>query len=312
MGGTLGGAVLAVGAGIATLAMWSAPRALGIAGVAAMPVAAVPLVIAGLGGGLFLATLAAAGATALAAAASGPQAALVFAALVALPGWACCNLLLRAQPRVSGGSSWTRPMTVLLWFAALLASLIVGIGSMLTAGPGGPQGVVNSFLDAWLGTIAPHLGAYRRTEWADLLAPWFAGAAGAVLLLGLALAMLVAFAVLRPGAAARRPTPSLADQRAPLWLAGAALVAALAAVAVPGLWGFLALNALPVLLAPLAVSAVAALHARIAALSLARRLAAWAVLICVPALLAVAIVFDIGEQLLALRRALLARRPREV
>ena len=310
--GALGGAILAVGAGIATLAKWSAPRALGFAGVAAMPAAAVPLVIAGLGGGLFVAALAGDGATALAAAASGTQSAIVFALLVALPVWVCCRLLLQSQPRVSGGSSWTRPMKVLLWFAAIAASLIAGIGSMLTAGPGGPQGVVHSFLDAWLGTVAPYLGAYRRTELADLLAPWFAGAAGAGLLLGLALAMLAAFAVLGPGAAARRPTPTLADQRAPLLFAAAAVAAGLATVVVPGLWGFLAQNAFLVLLAPLAVSAIAALHGQIATLSLARRLAAWAVLICVPALLAVAIVFDIGEQLLALRRALSARRPREV
>ncbi|MGE0256114.1 MAG: hypothetical protein AB7N54_18440 [Alphaproteobacteria bacterium] len=312
MGGALGGAALAVGAGIASLAMWSAPRALGVAGGMAMPVATLPLLLAGLAGGLFVAGLAGAGATALAAAASGTQAAIVFAVLVAVPGWACCRLLLRSQPRVSGGADWTRPMTVLLWFSTVAAAALAGFGSMLTADPGGPQGVVHNFIEAWLGAVAPHLGAYGRMEWADAAAPWFAGVAVAALLLGLAVAMLVAFAALRPAAAARRPTPSLADQRAPLWLHAAALAAGIAALVVPGLWGYLALNAVPVLLVPAVVSAVATVHGRLAGLPLAPRIAAWAVLVGVPPLVAAAILFDIGEQLLALRRALAARRLREV
>ena len=247
--------------GVGALAMFAAPLAFGVNVLVAAFLAGLPLLLIGFGLGPVAGAIAAAFATLACAIALGPFAAALFAVAFAIPLVIAEFVIMRSEPSVTGGVEWAPPIIVLVWVAIIAAVVMLTGASTLTENPGGIGETVRAFLDSLVGAALPRMGIYRREGLTEFLLPIFPGLALATWLLALAAATAAAFAILRPLDLSRRPTPAMAEQRAPWWLTVLLLGALGAALAENETYSYLGRNAALALMVPPVVSGLGSAHA---------------------------------------------------
>jgi hypothetical protein len=214
--------------------------------------------------GLWLGTAAAivAGLTGIAvlAASGDPLAALVFAAMNALPAMLLVRQALLTRRRPDGAVKWYPPGLLAGWLTALA---LVGIGGavVLSGGPQGMEaalrGVAGQALDRLAGKNLPNRDQIAATL--GVVMPGIIAAGW--------MSMTIVNAVLAQGivarlGAARRPSPDLAELGLPLWVP-LALGAAAGATLLGGAPRFVGISVMIALCVPLCLGGLAVLHAAV-------------------------------------------------
>jgi hypothetical protein len=253
----------AAGAGVlAALAFLSLPLTGALGAVIFMYLAPLPLFMAGLGLGLPAAVLAGlAGTLATALLSGGLVAALLFVLVYALPVVVFTRHALLARRGDDGRPEWYPPGWLLLWLTGYAVSGVLIAVAMLAGTEGGAQGAMErAFADA-LAAMPPALASgWQGGDMTGLarLAPGMVAASW--------LLMMVINAALAQGAVAQfghalRPGVRMADIELPEWAALAFVGATLAAAAIGGTVGLIAVSAAMVLGLTFVFAGLAVVHA---------------------------------------------------
>ncbi len=216
-----------------------------------------PLFVAGLWLGIGAAAIAGATATLVLLAASDAMAALLFAAINAVPVVLLVRQALLAQRQEDGTVLWYPPGLLTAWLTALALG---GLGAAFFA-LGGPQALLADLRTVVAEALSrlSYEGPVSLTQIANALALVTPGIIAASWMV-----MVVINGVLAQGLVARfkvnwRPSPDLASLDLPIWIT-AALAIAIGLTLFGGIPRFIGINAAIALIVPFALAGLAVLH----------------------------------------------------
>jgi hypothetical protein len=222
-----------------------------------------PLFLAGLSMGAQAGAIAAGAGGVVVLLLAGMLSTLFFLAVDALPATLLVQraLLWRSD---EDGRIWHYPAGRLaMWLAGLGVAAVAAAALWFADWPGGLPGAAQELVAASLGRSF-ELGEEAQQR----IAGWFPGFAALSWLLMVALNGVLAQGVMARFGGNKRPSPDIAELELPRWAPAALAAAILAAVAAPGILGYLGANVWPALALPFVLAGLAVVHA------LARRFAA--------------------------------------
>lgn len=224
--------------------------------------APLPLLAAGLGGGLASALAASAVALVTVAAVAGFARAGLFLAADAVPALMLVRFALLNRVDADGGTEWYPPGPMLAWLTLYCAGAFAALALVVGTGPSGLEAGISAYVDSFRQVL---VDAGRESPAVDRMFdalkrvfPFLVTAWWIVIVVingVLAQKLLVRFG------AQMRPTPDYAAAELPPWLLAGAVAAAMVALLGSEWFGFLATNVALILCVPYFLVGLAVLHA---------------------------------------------------
>lgn len=223
--------------------------------------APLPLFLVGLGQGVAAGGIAVAAGLVLSGLLGGMMALAMYGIIHALPSLLAIRQALRSQTSPNGTTTWYPLGGVLSWLAAFGAAVMLVTAIFSSGHAGGFQMAVTAYLKQILSIVGPALPADERTQFLNILVPFFPGSAVVSWLAVLAGNGLLAQALLTRSGRNLRPRPNAADAVLPDWMSWLMVGAAVLALVGSGDIAFLGRNLAMVMAVPFFVLGVAVVHA---------------------------------------------------
>lgn len=224
--------------------------------------AQLPLLMVGLGLGIYPCVIAIATGTVLVGLVVGPWQALTFAAITSAPALIVVKLALQSRPTAGGGVEWYPPGRIIAWLSALCVAVLTAAALYYSTEPDGMEGAARSFLTAAFEQImqgGPKEQMERLKPVISFMARFYPAVVTTMALFVVVLNAMLAQWMVVQFRRNIRPTPAYSGIELPMWMP-VGLIASAALSLISGQIGVFGQNALIVLGAPFFFVGLAVIH----------------------------------------------------